>query len=698
MRYSHLILDVVYSHKYKGLDVEGWKNYFQIETSQEFTQLMKDLNLLESECFLLRDRKNRYFSLEQLDCFKGILRINPKGFGFVENEEMSVYANRAEIKKALDGDEVLAKIFHNRDGSSECEILRVINHSKKTIIGVIKKKEKRTWFLPDTPLPDRKFKITNLKDFKLVNDTKVQVYIDRFGDTLECSILQILGHKYDPGIDILSILLEHDIEPEFPKAVMHEVNQVEEEISEKEKVGRENFTNELIITIDGDDSKDLDDAIHVKRLENGYELGVHIADVSHYVKENSALDKEAYKRGTSVYVVDRVVPMLPHALSNGICSLNPRVERLTLSCVMKIDEKGEIFDYRIVPSYIKTFERMTYNNVNKMLAKDEKMCRKYEPILNMVNLMEELSLIIRKKRHDAGNINFDTRESKILVDKNGKVKDIVLRERGESEQIIEDFMISANECVAAHVKNLDLPSIYRVHETPELKRMREFAGVANSLGFKLKGDLSKVHPKQLQRLLEQAKDSPSFSVLSTCMLRSMRKARYDVNCLGHFGLALEEYTHFTSPIRRYPDLIVHRMLRKHFFHSVEDVKMIQKDIEWIEDAAYHSSLKERNAVEAERDVDDMKKCEFMERYIGTKFNGVISSITKFGMFVELANTVEGLVHINNMRDDYYHYNEINKTLVGERTGKIYRMGEEVRIKVIDASKFKKQIDFEIVKR
>lgn len=698
MRYSHLILDVVYSHKYKGLDVEGWKNYFQIETSQEFTQLMKDLNLLESECFLLRDRKNRYFSLEQLDCFKGILRINPKGFGFVENEEMSVYANRAEIKKALDGDEVLAKIFHNRDGSSECEILRVINHSKKTIIGVIKKKEKRTWFLPDTPMPDRKFKITNLKDFKLVNDTKVQVYIDRFGDTLECSILQILGHKYDPGIDILSILLEHDIEPEFPKAVMHEVNQVEEEISEKEKVGRENFTNELIITIDGDDSKDLDDAIHVKRLENGYELGVHIADVSHYVKENSALDKEAYKRGTSVYVVDRVVPMLPHALSNGICSLNPRVERLTLSCVMKIDEKGEIFDYRIVPSYIKTFERMTYNNVNKMLAKDEKMCRKYEPILNMVNLMEELSLIIRKKRHDAGNINFDTRESKILVDKNGKVKDIVLRERGESEQIIEDFMISANECVAAHVKNLDLPSIYRVHETPELKRMREFAGVANSLGFKLKGDLSKVYPKQLQRLLEQAKDSPSFSVLSTCMLRSMRKARYDVNCLGHFGLALEEYTHFTSPIRRYPDLIVHRMLRKHFFHSVEDVKMIQKDIEWIEDAAYHSSIKERNAVEAERDVDDMKKCEFMERYIGTKFNGVISSITKFGMFVELANTVEGLVHINNMRDDYYHYNEINKTLVGERTGKIYRMGEEVRIKVIDASKFKKQIDFEIVKR
>lgn len=698
MKYSQFILDSIHSSKYKGYDVEGWKEYFQIETSQDFTQLMKDLNMLESECLIMRDHRNRYFSLEKFDCFTGILRTNPKGFGFVENDEISVYANRGEIKKALDGDEVLAKVIHNRDGSSECEILRVIKHSKKTIIGVIKKKEKRTWFLPDTPMPDRNFKITNLKDFKLVNDTKVQLYINRYSDPLECSILQILGHKYDPGIDILSILLEHDIEPEFPKSVYREVNRIYEEISEEEKIGRLDLTNELIITIDGDDSKDLDDAIHVKRIDEGYELGVHIADVSHYVKEGSAIDKEAYLRGTSVYVVDRVVPMLPHALSNGICSLNPKVERLTLSCIMKMDTNGEIFDYKIVPSYIKTFERMTYNNVNKMLAKDPKMCRKYEPILNMVELMEELSLIIRKKRHAQGNINFDTKESKIIVDRNGKVKDIVLRERGESEQIIEDFMISANECVAAHVKNLDLPSVYRVHETPELKRMREFASVAQTLGFKLKGDLSKVYPKQLQQLLEKAKDSPSFSVLSTYMLRSMRKARYDINCLGHFGLALNEYTHFTSPIRRYPDLIVHRMLRKYFFNTVEDVKMIQKDIEWIEDAAHHSSLRERVAVEAERDVDDMKKCEYMEKYIGAKFNGVVSSVTKFGMFVELPNTVEGLVHISNMRDDYYHYNEAGKMLVGERSGKIYRMGDEVRVKVIDASRFKKQIDFEIVKR
>ncbi|MDD3049201.1 MAG: ribonuclease R [Bacilli bacterium] len=697
MDYKQLILDVMSSSKYKGNDVEGWKQYFAVKNNNDFTSLVKSLNVLEEEYLIMRDEKDCYFTLEQLGCLTGILKINPKGFGFVENDEVSVYANRCEIKKALDGDEVLIKLIHNQDDSHECEILKVIKHSKKTVIGVIKKRDKRTWFLPDTDMHDRRFKITNLKDFKLVNDTKVQLYIDKYGSTLECSILQILGYKYDPGIDILSILLEHDIEPTFPKGVMQEVNRIEESVSAEEKKGRLDLTNEIIITIDGDDSKDLDDAIHVKKIAKGYQLGVHIADVSHYVKAGSTIDKEAYHRSTSVYVVDRVVPMLPHALSNGICSLNPKVERLTLSCIMDIDEQGKVFNYQIVPSFIKTTERMTYKHVNKMLAHDDKMCRRYNHILGMVELMEELSQIIRKKRHDNGNIDFDTKESKIIVDAKGKVKDIVLRERGESEQIIEDFMISANECVAAHVKFMDLPSIYRVHEVPEAKKMREFANVAASLGFKYKGDVNKVYPKQLQQMLENASTHPSYSVLSTYMLRSMRKARYDVNCLGHFGLALNEYTHFTSPIRRYPDLIVHRMLRKYFFHGVNDVNEIDKDITWIEEAAIHTSKQERNAIEAERDVDDMKKCEYMEKYIGAKYNGIISSVTKFGMFVELANTVEGLVHITNMKDDYYHYDDNSKSLIGETNKKRYHMGQEVRVKVIDASKFKKQIDFEIVK-
>lgn len=697
MQYSTLILDVMASQKYKGYDIEGFKSYFQIEGSKDLTQLMKDLNALEEEYIIMRDSRDRYFTIAQLDCFTGTLRANPKGFGFVENEEMSVYANRGEIRKVLDGDEVLAKLIKNKDGSVECEILKVINHSKKTIIGVIKKRENRTWFLPDVDMQNRRFKITNIKDFKLVNDTKVQLYIDKYGPTLECSILQIIGHKYDPGVDILSILLEHDIEPTFPPQVMREVNRINESISSQEKEGRLDLVNEQIITIDGDDSKDLDDAISVSRIEGGYRLGVHIADVSHYVQERSAIDEEAYKRGTSVYVVDRVVPMLPHALSNGICSLNPHVERLTLSCIMDINEKGEVFNYQIAPSIIKSCERMTYKHVNRILEGDKKLCQRYEHIIEMLQLMEELSHIIRKKRKESGNIDFNTRESKILVDNKGKVKDIVLRERGESEQIIEDFMISANECVASHVKYMDLPSIYRVHEVPEAKKMREFAAVATSLGFKFKGDVNHVYPKQLQKMLEDAKEDPSFPVLSTYMLRSMRKARYDVNCLGHFGLALNEYTHFTSPIRRYPDLIVHRMLRKYFFHIVEDVEKIHRDIEWIEEAAQHTSKMERNAVDAERDVEDMKKCEYMEKYIGAKYNGIISSVTKFGLFVELENTVEGLVHITNMKDDYYHYDDNSKALVGEVSKKTYRMGQPVRVRVMDASKFKKQIDFEIIK-
>lgn len=698
MKYSNLILDVIASTKYKGFNVEEFKHYFSVETSKDFTELMKSLTMLEEEYVIMRDDKDRYFPLEKLGCFIGVLRCNPKGFGFVENSEESVYANRGELKKALDGDEVVAKKIHNKDGSVECEILAIAKQSKRTLIGVIKNKDKRPMrFLPDTTMPDRTFKILNPKEFPLVNDTKVQVYVEKMhNNVLEIRILQIIGHKYDPGIDILSILLEHDIEPTFPKKVMQEIKGIEEQINPKEVEGRLDLRNQMIITIDGDDSKDLDDAISIERIENGYRLGVHIADVSHYVQEKTALDKEAYERATSVYVVDRVVPMLPHALSNGICSLHPKVDRLTISCIMDIDQNGDIQNYKIAPSVISSFEQMTYNNVNLMLLGSKKETQRYECLMDMVSLMHELSLIIRRKRKASGNIDFDTKESKILVDRKGKVKDIVLRERGEAERIIEDFMITANECVASHVKYLDLPSIYRVHETPEAKKMRDFVGIATSLGFTYKGDIFNVYPKQLQQMLEKAKESPSFQVLSTYMLRSMRKARYDVNCLGHFGLALNEYTHFTSPIRRYPDLIVHRMLRKYYFSTVEDVNVIERDVECIEEAAQHTSKKERNAIEAERDVEDMKKCEYMERYIGCKYDGVISSITKFGMFVELENTIEGLVHITNMKDDYYRYEDHSKSLIGETSGKIYKMGQEVRVKVMDASKFRKQIDFEIL--
>ncbi len=697
MKFIQVILDTIENNEYKGYTIEEFSTFLHINDSDDKEELDKALLFLTDEGTLLIDDQKRYVNLETLHCIKGTLRVNPKGFGFVETEDTSVYVPRDEIKKALDKDEVIAKVKNNADGTKECKIVKIVKHSKSTIVGVIKKKESRVWFLPDTDIPDRKFKITNANDYALVNDTKVQVYIDKYGKTLHCSIIKVLGHKYDPGMDILSILLEHDIEPAFPKQVIREVEKIKQTIQKSELEDRLDLRDTLIVTIDGDDSKDLDDAIHVKKIEGGYQLGVHIADVSHYVRANTALDKEAYERATSVYVCDRVVPMLPQVLSNGICSLNPREDRLTISCIMDMDMNGNITDYTIAPSVINTCERLTYKNVNKIIDRDLKMSQKYEYILPMIRCMEELSLIIRKKRHDSGNIDFDTKESKILCDSKGRVKAIVLRERGESERIIEDFMISANECVAAHVKNMDLPSIYRVHETPELKKIQDFVAVANTLGYQLKGDLTNVYPRQLQQMLEKAKGDDSYSVLSTYMLRSMRKARYDVNCLGHFGLALQEYTHFTSPIRRYPDLIVHRMLRKYYFNDVQKVSAIEKDVEWIEKASEHTSEKERNAVNAERDVADMKKCEYMEKYIGTTYDGVISSVTKFGIFVELENTVEGLVHISEMKDDYYHYEENSRSLIGEKAKNKLSMGMKIRVQVKAASRFTKQIDFTIVK-
>lgn len=698
MEYMNMILDTVQSQKYKGMNVEDFKRAFHVESSEDFTALLKALNSLENEYIIITDEKDRYFPLERLGYFVGILRKNPKGFGFVENEDTSVYANRYEVKNIMDGDEVLARIHQDNEGRVECEIIKVISRNRNTLVGVIKKKDGRMWFLPDTPMPEQKFKIVNKDAFKMVNDTKVQVFIEKYGKTMHIRILQILGYKYDPGVDILSILLEHDIEPVFPKAVLDAAQQIPETVEVDQIEGREDFRDTCIITIDGEDAKDLDDAIHIKKKGRNYELQVHIADVSHYVTEGSLVDKEAYKRSTSVYVVDRVVPMLPQLLSNGVCSLQEKVDRLTMSCVMEINLVGEVVDYRIVPSVIKSSHRMTYTDVNKILAGDLKVTRKYKDVQEMITLGLELSKILQKRKAKLGEIDFDKKESKILVDAKGRVKDIVLRERGDAERMIEDFMIAANECIASHTKHMQMPSMYRVHENPDPKKIREFANLSSALGYPLKADPQNIYPKQLQDLLVQAKGKENFDVLSTYMLRSMQKARYDMVNLGHFGLGLKEYTHFTSPIRRYPDLLVHRMLKRYYFKATTDLKQIEKDEAFLDEASEHTSKMERNAIEAERDVDDMKKCEYMERYIGKKFHGVISSVTRFGLFVELENTVEGLVHITSLEDDYYHYDQNAKALVGETSGIIYKMGQKVLIKVEDASKMRKQIDFVIVKK
>lgn len=690
------IIEIIDQPQYRGYEVKDFARTLQLEDTEGYKELIKTLNKLEDEYILGRNEKERYFRCEDIGYIKGTLKINPKGFGFVETDIESFYVGRDNLGLALQDDVVIARQLKETERSSECEIVDVLEHHLKTIVGVIKIKDKDPYFLPDSFMNNRKIVITNLKDHKIVNDQKVLLRIESYGKTLKCQIDKILGHKYDPGVDILSILLEHDIEPEFPENVLQELKKIPDTIPDSEIAKRKDLRNLTTITIDGEDAKDLDDAISVEKIQDGYRLGVHIADVSFYVRKGSAIDEEAYRRGTSVYVVDRVVPMLPHVLSNGICSLNPHVDRLTMTCMMDIDLTGEIKSYEIFPSVINTTERMTYTNVNKIFQKNAKVVKKYQHILMFCNHMQELSSIIRERRQLLGSIDFDTKEAKIIVNEKGKPTDIVLRERGEAERIIEDFMICANECVAMHTRWLEVPSMYRIHETPEPKKIREFARLAKNLGFPIHANAQSVFPKQLQDFLNSSRDAEEYPVLSSYLLRSMQKARYDAKCLGHFGLALENYTHFTSPIRRYPDLIVHRMLREYCFKQSHDVLKMEQDELWVEQCADHSSKQERKAVEAERDVDDMKKSEYMEKYIGCVYNGIISGITKFGMFVELENTVEGLVHVSVMKDDHYHYDDNSRSLVGERSAKVYSMGQKVTIKVIDANHFKKQVDFELV--
>ena len=698
MNKKEQILSLVKDNEYKGMNAAQLSRKLDMEDSTSFTQLMKILNELEAEHIIARDKKERYFLSEELGYVTGTLRINPKGFGFVETQDTSFYISRERLGLGMDKDIVYARCWTNNDQSVEGEVIEVVEHNVKQLVGTVKIKEGRKYFLADKFLNNRKVKVTNFEDFRLVNDSKVLLGIDSYGSVLKCHIEKEIGYKYDPGVDILSILLEKDIRPEFSEEVMKEVQSIPETVSKEEIKKREDLRNLLTITIDGDDAKDLDDAISVEKLADhkGYRLYVHIADVSHYVTEGSAIDQEAYNRGTSVYVVDRVVPMLPHALCNGICSLNPKVDRLTLTCCMDIDKKGEIFNYRIFPSVIRSNERMTYKKVNAILEGDKKAQDEYPHLLKMCLDMKVLSGIIRRRREKLGAIDFDAREAKILVNEKGTPIDIVLRERGESERIIEDFMIAANECVATHVRWMEVPSMYRIHEAPEPKKIREFARIAKSLGYNFQGGIQNVYPAQLQSLLNEAKGEDNYFVLSSFMLRAMQKARYDNRCIGHFGLALKNYLHFTSPIRRYPDLVVHRMLRRYVFNASEDVEKMKRDETWCEGAANQSSDRERNAVDAEREVDDMKKAQYMEKYVGDIFEGVVSGITKFGMFVELENTVEGLVHISSLTDDYYHYDEMTKSLIGEHTANVYKMGQAVTVRCIGADRYKREVDFEVV--
>lgn len=686
----------------KALSIDELDSALNLNTIEETKEFSDALRELEDSYEIYRSNKNRYMLLENSNLRKGILRMNKKGFGFVEvsGEEEDIFISPDNINKALNNDTVIVEILNKNSGEKrEGRIVKTLERDLSTIVGEIYFKKDKGYIIPDDKKLDIQLEIDRDKSHGAVDGHKVVVKILRniTKNRYKGEVVRIIGHKNDPGVDILSIVCKYEINDTFPEEVIEELDSIPEEVREQDKKDRKDLTDVTIFTIDGDDTKDIDDAISVEKLKNGnYKLGVHIADVSYYVKEGSPLDKEAMDRGTSVYLVDRVIPMLPHKLSNGICSLNPGVERLAISCVMEIDNNGKTVDYEIFPSIIKSRLQMTYKKVNQVIEKNE-IPEGYEPFVNDLKLMDELSQIIRKAKINRGYIDFDVDEAKIIVDENCHPTDIVLRNRGRGENLIEDFMIQANECVATHIFYMDLPFIYRVHEYPKEEKIRDFISFVQSLGYTVKFNTKDISPKAIQNLINQLKEKKEFKVLSSLLLRNMQKAIYLPQNLGHYGLASKCYTHFTSPIRRYPDTTVHRLLRTYLFNDDMSNQTINKWQEKLIYIAENSSFKERESVECEREVEDMKMAEYMEDHIGEEYKGIISGVTNFGMFIQLDNLVEGLIHVNDMKD-YFSFDEVTQSLIGERTKEKFTLGDEVLIKVKAASKEAKTIDFELVKR
>jgi ribonuclease R len=699
------ILTFMRDEAYKPLTVQELETAFAITDAAQFKEFVKTLVAMEEQGLVVRTRSNRYGVPEKMNLVRGKVSGHAKGFAFVVPEDPTlddIFIPPSEMKNAMHGDTVLVRVHSDSSGArKEGTIVRILERGVTEVVGTYTESKYFGFVIPDDKKIVNDIFIPKHAANGAVEGHKVVVRLTSYPQgrmSAEGEVIKILGHKNDPGVDILSVIHKHGLPLQFPEEVIEHANRISDTITEKDLQGRRDLRDQMIVTIDGEDAKDLDDAVTVTKLENGnYKLGVHIADVSYYVEEGSPIDREAYERGTSVYLVDRVIPMIPHRLSNGICSLNPKVDRLTLSCEMEINERGEVVSHEIFQSVIRTTERMTYSDVNKILVdKDETLRKKYEPLVPMFELMAELAEILRNKRMKRGAIDFDFKEAKVLVDENGKPYDVVLRERSVAERLIEEFMLVANETVAEHFHWLNVPFIYRVHEDPKPEKLQRFLEFITNFGYVVKGTGNQIHPRALQEILEAVRGEPEEMVISTVMLRSMKQARYDAESLGHYGLSTDFYTHFTSPIRRYPDLIVHRLIRTYLINGQIDEQTQQKWAEKLPDIAEHASNMERRAVEAERETDDLKKTEFMEDKIGMEFDGIISSVTNFGLFVELPNTIEGLVHVSYLTDDYYRYDERHYAMIGERTGKVYRIGDEITVRVINVNKDERIVDFEIV--
>lgn len=677
--------------------------------AKKFPSLIKEISQMESKR-LLRFSDDGTIALRKPKeekkeiTIQGVFRANKAGFGFlhVNDDEDDMFIGRNDVGYAIDGDtvEVIVKKTGDRlkGTAAEAKVVGIVERSLQTVVGRFILDDEKPKYAGYIKSKNQKIqqKIYIKKEPVLLDGTEIikvdiEKYPTRGHDYFVGNVRDIVGHQGDVGIDVLEVLESMDIVSEFPDDVLAEANAISDSPSSKDLIGRVDLRQEITFTIDGADAKDLDDAIHIKPLANGnYELGVHIADVSYYVTEGSDLDREAVARGTSVYVTDRVVPMLPERLSNGICSLNPNVDRLTQSAIMEIDSNGRVLNHQICQSVIKTTYRMTYSAVNDMIAGDQESLETYAAIAESVEHMVKLHKILEKMRVKRGALNFDTSEARIIVNDKGMPVDIVVRQRGIAERMIESFMLAANECVAEHFAKAKLPFIYRIHEEPKAEKLQKFIDYASVFGIQIQGTANKITQEALQNFMAKVEGKPGAEVLNMMLLRSMQQARYSENNHGHYGLAAEYYTHFTSPIRRYPDLLVHRMIRD-YTQATEDKRDHFAQV--IPELASSSSRLERRAIDAERVVEAMKKAEYMEEYVGDEFDGIVASVVKFGLFVELPNTIEGLIHITSL-PEYYQYNERTMTLQGEKSGKVFKVGQAIRVKLTKADKETGDIDFE----
>ncbi len=697
-----VIMDLVSSEFYVPMKEKELAVMLQV-SKEDRGELNRLLNELLGEGKLSLTKKGKFIKAKHSDKeLIGTFISHPKGFGFVEidGREEDLYIPADFVNGAFHKDTVKVSLLSGQNGRrQEAQVIEILARGMKQIVGIYEKSNKNYGFvIPDNTKISEDIFIPVERSRGAVSGHKVVCEITDYGKDNrkpEGKITEILGHVNDPGVDIMSIVKGYELPVEFSEKIMHQVERVANEVSEADMAGRRDLRDVQMVTIDGEDAKDLDDAVSLTKDGVFYQLGVHIADVTNYVQENSALDWEARERGTSVYLVDRVIPMLPHKLSNGICSLNAGENRLALSCLMTIDQKGEVVSHEIVESVIRVDRRMSYTSVKKILEdKDEGEIREYETLVPMFEQMRELAGILRDKRKKRGSIDFDFPESKIILDKQGHPIEIKPYERNVATKIIEDFMLIANETVAEHFHWMELPFVYRTHDKPDPEKISKLGTFIRNFGYSIKSRQEEIHPKELQKLLVKIEDTPEEALISRLTLRSMKQAKYTIDCTGHFGLACPYYCHFTSPIRRYPDLQIHRIIKEQIRGRLNE-KRIDHYNEILPEVARHSSEMERRADEAERETDKLKKVEYMEGRIGEIYEGVISSITAWGVYVELPNTIEGMIHVSMLPGDYFYYDEETYEMVGQATDIRYKLGQTLKVRVNATDKISRTIDFVI---